>query len=70
MNPLLAKDEQTARYVVKAFILRPEVTLLDADGHETRRYLPINIAVNEADINLTFREYMTKMGLKMKSDGE
>ena len=68
-NPLLSDADQDRDYVVKAFVLQPEVTILTADGKEERRYLPLGLSIHEAQMGDTLPGVMEKFGLKMRQGG-
>jgi len=64
-NPLLSEADQGRAYVVKAFIIQPEVIVLTADGKEERRYLTQGLGLYEAQLGDTLPVWMEKLGLKM-----
>lgn len=66
MNQLLSQADQGKRYRVKAFTIQPEVTLIDADGKEERRYLGPTLALYEAQFGKTVVEFMASLGLKLE----
>ena len=67
-NPLLSEAEQGRAYVVKSFVIQPEVIILTADGKEERRYLTQGLGFYEAQLGDTLPAWMEKLGLKMKQD--
>lgn len=75
MNPLLSTENQGRAYVIKAFVVRPEVTLLTDDNKNELRYFPHNghgglleLVLNEAQFGDTLPVFMEKVGLLMKQD--
>ena len=69
-NPLLSDADQERDYIIKMFIVQPEVIILTPDGKEERRYLAQAIAMNEAQLGDTLPAWMEKLGLKMKQGAD
>ena len=66
-NPMLHDSLQGHRYIVKRFVLVPEVTLLDADGHELKAIeSQVNLRIFETMFGKTVREIMETNGLQME----
>jgi hypothetical protein len=69
MNPLLSEADQGRSYVIKAFVIRPEVTILSAGGKVDRRYIGKELALHEAQFGDTLPAFMERLGLKMEASG-
>jgi len=66
-NPLLSQADQGKAYIVKSFIIQPEITLLDPAGKEERKFLGPQFAVFEAQLEDTLLKFMERRGVKLKS---
>lgn len=67
-NPILPPELQGRSYVVKAFIVTPRITLLDADGKEEVEALGPQFGMFESQMGDTIPQFMEKRGVKLRSD--